>query len=174
MGGDLNVVRFPGERNREGRCIGAMRRFSQVIDDLGLKDLPLQGGAFTWTGGSGKQRMARLDRFLILDDWEFFFINVNKRILLKPLLDNFLILLIGGGSIVRGPFLFRFENMCLKAEGFKKLIDDLWKSIEVRGASSFLVVENLKALKLKIKCWNKEVFERVEERKNQALKNLTH
>ena len=62
--------------------------------------------------------MARLDRFLILDDWEIFFINVNKRILLKPLLDHFSILLIGGGSIVRGPFLFRFENMCLKAKGF--------------------------------------------------------
>ena len=53
-------------------------------------------------------------------------------------------------------------------------IDDWWKSFEVRGASSFVAAEKLKALKLKIKCWNKEVFRRVEERKNQALHNLAH
>ena len=31
-----------------------MRRFSQVIDDLDLKDLPLKGGAFTLWGGGGR------------------------------------------------------------------------------------------------------------------------
>ena len=35
-----------------------------------------------------------------------------------------------------------------------------------------MVVEKLKALKLKLKGWNKEVFGRVEVRKNQALQNL--
>ena len=35
------MVRFPGERNRDGRLTGPMRRFSQVIEDLELKDLTL-------------------------------------------------------------------------------------------------------------------------------------
>ena len=87
----------------------------------------------------------------------------------KPLSDHFPILLTGGGSIVRGPLLFRFENMWLKAEGLKNLIDVWWNGIEIRGASSYVVAEKLKAIKLKLKCWNKEVFSRVEERKNQAL-----
>ena len=43
-----------------------MRRFSRIIDDLELKDLPLQGGDFTWVGSPGNQRMARLDKFFIL------------------------------------------------------------------------------------------------------------
>ena len=30
-----------------------MRSFSQVIDDLELKDLPLHGGDFTWAGQLG-------------------------------------------------------------------------------------------------------------------------
>ena len=68
IGGDFNVLRFPGKKNRGGRWTGAMRRFSQIIDELELKDMPLQGGVFTWTGGPGNQRMARLDRFLITDD----------------------------------------------------------------------------------------------------------
>ena len=41
LGGDFNVLRFPGERNREGRWTGTMRRFSQIIDELELKDMPL-------------------------------------------------------------------------------------------------------------------------------------
>ena len=36
------------------------------------------------------------------------------------------------------------------------------------------MAEKLKALKLKIKCKNKEVFRKVEERKNQSLHNLSH
>ena len=65
-----------------------------------------------------------------------------------------------------------FENMWLKAEGFKNLIEKWWKIFEGRGAGSYVVAAKLKALKLKLECWNKEVFERVEERKNQALQNL--
>ena len=35
-------------------------------------------------------------------------------------------------------------------------------------------MEKLKALKVKLKSWNKEVFERVEERKNTTLKKLAY
>ena len=151
IGGDFHVLRFPGKRNREGRWTGTMRRFPQIIDELELKDLPLQGGVFTWIGGPGNQRMARLDRFLITDDWDNYFGNATQSTLPRPFSDHFPILLIGGGSLVRGPTPFRFENMWLKTEGFKILIDGWWKSFDVRGASSFVVVEKLKALKIKLK-----------------------
>ena len=123
-----------------------------------MKDLPLHGGAFTWAGGPGNQRLARLDRFLIYDDWENYFESVDQRIMPKPLLDYFPILLIAGDSLVRRPMPFRFENMWLKAGDFSNLVDGLWKSFEVRRTSSFMVAEKLKALKLELKCWNKEVF----------------
>ena len=127
---------------------------------------------FTWTGGLGNQRMARLDRFLITNDWESYFGNATQSILPRPLLDHFLIFLIRGGSLVHGLTPFRFENMWFKTEGFKSLIDGWWKSFEVRGNGSFMVAEKLKALKIKLEWWNKEVFGRVETRKNQALKNM--
>ncbi|RVW36184.1 Retrovirus-related Pol polyprotein from transposon RE2 [Vitis vinifera] len=43
-GGDFNVIRFPSERSREGRMSTSMRRFSEVIDELTLRDLLRQGG----------------------------------------------------------------------------------------------------------------------------------
>ena len=39
IGGDFNVTYFPDERSREGRILSSMRKFSQVIDELELKDL---------------------------------------------------------------------------------------------------------------------------------------
>ena len=66
--GDFNEIRFPTERYRERRIMSFMRRFSHIMDELDLKDLPLQGGMYTRKGGLNNQRMARLDRYLITDD----------------------------------------------------------------------------------------------------------
>ena len=51
IGGDFNMIRFPSERNREGGISGGMRGFSQVIDGLNLKDIPLQGATLLGEGG---------------------------------------------------------------------------------------------------------------------------
>ncbi|RVW34020.1 hypothetical protein CK203_091994 [Vitis vinifera] len=69
LGGDFNITLAQGERNRQGRITSAMRRFAEVVDDLGLVDLQLQGGAFTWTGGLNNMSRAHLDRFLVSPCW---------------------------------------------------------------------------------------------------------
>ena len=51
LGGDFNTILYHFERSRNGRITSAMRRFAQIIDDLGLVDFSLQGGSFTWSGG---------------------------------------------------------------------------------------------------------------------------
>ena len=119
IGGDFNVIKFPSERSREGRMIGTMRRFSKVIEELALRDLPLHGGPFTWSGGLNGQSRSRLDRFMISEDWENHFSGEIQCSLPRPVSDHFPILLDGGG-VRRGPIPFRFENMWLKEEGFKE------------------------------------------------------
>ena len=89
------MVRFPDERNREGRITGPMRRFSQVIDELELWDSPLQRGFFTWKGGLNNQRMVRLDRFLFSDDWDLHFRGGNQSLLPRQTSDHFPVLLVG-------------------------------------------------------------------------------
>ena len=51
VAGDFNVNCFPFERSRVGRLNISMRRFSEVIDEMELVDLPLSGGNFNWRGG---------------------------------------------------------------------------------------------------------------------------
>ena len=69
----------------------------------------------------------------------------------------------------KGPFPFRFKNMWIKEEGFKDLIRVWWQSFEFRGISSYVLMEKLKAIKILLKTWNKDVFRRVEENKKLAL-----
>ena len=55
IGGDFNTVRFPEERRNAPSLTTNMRRFSEVIGDLRLRDFPLTGGPFTWIGGLNSQ-----------------------------------------------------------------------------------------------------------------------
>ncbi|RVW86319.1 Transposon TX1 uncharacterized 149 kDa protein [Vitis vinifera] len=114
------MIRFPSERSRGGRLTQAMRRFSEVVEELELRDLPLQGGVFTWCGGLNNRSKSRIDRFFISEDWETHFQGAIQTVLAKPISDHTPILLDGGG-MRRGPTPFRFENMWLKSEGFKEI-----------------------------------------------------
>ena len=76
MANNFNMIRFPSECCRGGRLSSAMRRFLEVIEDLELRDLPLQGGHFTWSGGLNNQSKSRIDRFLVSEDWEGNFFGV--------------------------------------------------------------------------------------------------
>ena len=93
--GGFNVIRFPSERNNDGRITGSMRRFAQVIDDLELKDIPTQGDSFTWRGGQHNCRMAKLDRFLVTEEWDSHFGGTRQKTLPRPTSYHFPILLEG-------------------------------------------------------------------------------
>ena len=47
VAGEFNVIRFPMECSRGGKLNSTMRRFFEIIEDLKLRDLPLQGGPYT-------------------------------------------------------------------------------------------------------------------------------
>ena len=121
MVGDFNMIRYHSERSRGGNLSPNMRGFLDVIEDLELRDLPFQGGRFTWSDSLSNRSKFRIDRFLISDEWEVHFPGVVQCILPKPVSDHFPILLDGGG-VRRGPIPFRFENMWLKEEGFKDML----------------------------------------------------
>ncbi|RVW53705.1 Dolichol-phosphate mannose synthase subunit 3 [Vitis vinifera] len=143
LGGDFNITLSQSERSRQGRITSAMRRFAEVVDELSLVDLQLQGGAFTWSGGLNSQSRARLDRFLVTPCW----------------LDQF----------------SRDSKTCgSKSRGFKDLIRNWWRGIEVSGSASFRLFAKLKELKQKLKVWNREVFGNLECNKEAALQQVEY
>ena len=89
IGGDINAFISPSESNKGGRITQAMRRFAFVIDDLRVRDLPLQGGPFTWSGGNNGQVMSRIDKFLVSGEWESYFSRVTESTLPRQVSDYF-------------------------------------------------------------------------------------
>ena len=120
-GGDFNSIRFPEERRNALSLTTEMRRFSEVIGELRLRDSPLTGGPFTWIGGLNSQAASRLDHFLISDQWEDHFSAITQSALPRMVSDHSPIVLEAGGfSSGKNPFCF--ENMWLKIDGFKDLV----------------------------------------------------
>ena len=145
-----------------------MRRFSEVVEDLELRDIPLKGGPFTERGSLNNQSHSRLGRFLGTDNWDSLFNGDVQGVLPRPVSDHFPVLLEGGG-LIRGPSPFRFENMWLEEEGFKDKMKTWWGSKFTR-TSSFNLDAKLRALKDILKNWNKEVFGLIENKKGKALR----
>ncbi|RVW83364.1 LINE-1 reverse transcriptase-like [Vitis vinifera] len=89
----MDGMRYPEERSRGGELSASMRRFTEVVEDLELRDYPLQGGLFTWRGGLNNQSQSRLDRFLVTDEWDRMFNGAMQGILARPVSDHFLFFL---------------------------------------------------------------------------------
>ncbi|KAJ9690749.1 hypothetical protein PVL29_013085 [Vitis rotundifolia] len=126
-----------------------------------------------WSGGLNSLSRSRLDRFLISEEWENHFSGAIQCSLPRPVSDHFPILLDGGG-VKRGPIPFRFKNMWLKDEGFKELLKGWWQGFNYRESYSFIITKKLKALKIKLKEWNSEVFGKVGVNKRLALDKVSY
>ena len=172
VGDDFNEVLFPYESSRGGRLSNSMRRFSDIMNDLDLRDLPLQGGPYTWRGGLNGSSMSRIDRFLVTTNWEDQCNKVTQSCLPRPVSDHFPIMLDSVG-VRTGPAPFRFELMWLKYEGFKELLKRWWQNLQFYGSFSYILSAKLKALKGILKAWNRDVFGKIETNKDDALRRVT-
>ena len=77
-----------------------------MIGELGLRDFPLVGGPLTWIGGLNSQAASRLDRFLILDQWEDHFSAITQSALPRMVSDHSPIVLEAEGFFRKKPLPF--------------------------------------------------------------------
>ena len=171
IGGDFNVTQFPSERSSGAHLDFAMMGFSYFIYEQGLMDLPLVGGAFTWSVSQDPPLWSRIDHFLVSPELEAWFLGVRQKRLPCLCSDHFPIIL-ELGDVSKGKRLFKFKNMWLKAEGFVALLKQWWDSYEFQGTLSFVLACKLKALKLNLKTLNEEVFGVIERNKRILLEDL--
>lgn len=66
--GDFNLTRFPDDKNTDSFNVADADRFNEVINALGLIEIPLVDRAYTWSNRRDEPTLVRLDRcFVSLD-----------------------------------------------------------------------------------------------------------
>lgn len=71
-----------------------------------------------------------------------------------------------------GPKPFRIINGWLDHDSFKGFVEKEWESPKVSVSFCFIIKENLRFLKHKLKCWNNEVFGRVDLNIEKAVDDI--
>lgn len=155
--GDFNTIVKCGEKKNCKRITKSMRKFNKFIVEHDLIDLPLKGARYTWSNGQSNSVMCRSYMFLISPSFEQHYPFVTQLAKAKPTSDH-IPLLLDISDPSWGPSPFRFEAMWFMENGFLQLLEDWWLSFCFAGTPSTVLWLKLKALKEKLKVWNKEVF----------------
>ncbi|KAI0504038.1 hypothetical protein KFK09_014985 [Dendrobium nobile] len=162
VGGDFNIISNATERRGGSRPnIKAMEDFNDMINDCNLNDIGFLGNSFTWSRANLYQR---LDRFLFNNDWLSFFSSTNVEHLSKTLSDHAPLLLTINVVNQRGTSAFRFFNMWLMHDSFKKVVENNWNApvFPDNNISGMLRLwSKLTRLKQCLRYWNKFVFKNV-------------
>lgn len=171
IGGDFNVCRYESERYNCVRRSRAMKSFTDIIQDLGIIDLPLQGAHYTWFRGEDSLQASRIDRFLISPEWNDNFKTI-KQLALPRVESDHRPLLLECGDWKANPSYFKFENMWLQVEGFVDKIEEWWHSYSIRRSPDFILVQKQRKLKKDITDWNRTTFGQLEAQKTKLLEDL--
>ncbi|XP_026384706.1 uncharacterized protein LOC113280273 [Papaver somniferum] len=169
IGGYFNTITKCAEKKNCKTITRSMQKFNHFIVEHDLIDLPLKGARYTWSNGQANTVMCRLDRFLISPSFEQHFPFVTQ--LARPTSDH-IPLLLDISDPSWGPSPFRFEVMWFLENGFLQLLEDWWISFCFAGTPSTVLWLKLKALKEKLKIWNKEVFGHTNTRLNAILSDI--
>lgn len=151
-----NLIRFSWECsgvNETGRDVG-MNNFGDFIDIWGLIDGPLKGAKVTWSSFQHNASLSRLDRFLFCGAWEDLFPDRYQSMLLRTTSDHFPICL-GLCRTVGGLSPFKFEEIWFMELDFMDVVSNEWNRVEFLGNPSRKFALKLKALKFRLKGWNK-------------------
>ncbi|WMV13351.1 hypothetical protein MTR67_006736 [Solanum verrucosum] len=152
----------------------AMEDFSDFIEDMELQDLPLTGGSFTWRKwrkGDRQDIAARLDRFLISEEWEVSFRKIKQSILPRVTSDHNPLLLECGNWEKQTSY-FKFENWWLQTQDFNERIKVWWNSVTYVGRPDYILACKLKLLKVKLKEWSKTLHGNLGLQKQCTLNQL--
>nr|CAD1823427.1 unnamed protein product [Ananas comosus var. bracteatus] len=119
--GDFNVLLSLEDKNGVPTHIPDILNFRDVINDIGLIDVPMLNRSYTWSNG-------RSIPTFILPDWSLFFPRSTLKALPRPR-SNHCPLILSAFTFVPHPHIFRFESFWLRIPSLGGTIIKAWNSI---------------------------------------------
>lgn len=165
--GDFNFVRAMEERCGISSGSDHFHRdtveFNAFINSMELLDIPLTGCRFTWFRPNG-QAVSRLE-------WQDMWPNCYQQVLGRDISDH-CPMLIKSSNLNWGPRPFRVLNCWFHDPGFFKFVENEWSRLHFNGWGAFILKENLRALRLRLKTWNAEVFGDLTKRRREIEQKM--
>ncbi|XP_071679528.1 uncharacterized protein [Lolium perenne] len=125
VAGDFNMILNASEKNNENLDRGMMQRFRAFVHEHELKDLYMQGRAFTWSNERERATLTRIDRVLVSVDWDLQHFDSVLQGLSSSVSDH-APLHLALNAAFRPKRRFKFENFWLKLEGFDEAVRNAW------------------------------------------------
>jgi hypothetical protein len=169
--GDFNLIYKAEDKNNSNYNRALMGRFRRLIDDLGLKDIPLHGWKFTWSNHHTNPTLVRLDRALCTLDWE----NLYPNVLLQSIAfedSDHCPLLLGLNDIKPGKKRFHFEAFWPKIEGFLGAVEQVWTAVQPQCCPLLTLDLKFKATTKGLQAWSDKNVGHVESQLSLAWEVL--
>ncbi|GMJ00001.1 hypothetical protein HRI_003669300 [Hibiscus trionum] len=151
VGGDFNAYLSRDEKKGLAFNPTSMLVFRNFLQDVGLVDIPLSGGSYTWSNNRDPATFVRLDRFLIDPEFLLRFKNISQILLPRSLSDHNAVQL-SEEAINWGPRPFKLYNYLLDDDDLVKTIKNKFayqKNTNKRSG----ILSILKGSKEAIKSW---------------------
>jgi hypothetical protein len=152
--GDFNFYRSMENRNRGGANLQDIMTFNQIINNLGLQEIPLKGRNYTWSNMQEQPLLEQLDWCFTSANWILDYPNTLMLPLARTTSDHTPCAVQIRTSIPKAQ-IFRFENFWVDQPGFTEVVQMVW-NVEVRANNSVSrVAAKLKLLRRVLKRWAK-------------------
>lgn len=151
--GDFNFYRSLENRNKPGGDINDIFIFNEIISNLGLLEVPLNGRNYTWSNMQDNPLLEQLDWVFISPAWSINFPFTQALALAKHISDHASLKIQIQTSVPRAN-VFRFENFWVKHDGFSQQVLNAWHSVQ-NDDNALAISAKFKQLRRNLKCWSK-------------------
>lgn len=153
--GDFNFYRSLDNRNKNGGNFQDTQIFNDMIDFLGLVELPLKGRGFTWSNMQDDPLLEQLDWFFTSVNWTADYPDTLVTPLGRPTSDHVPCKVTVGTKIPRAN-IFRFENFWTSHSSFHATVQQSWeKPVHNCSNSVANLSAKFKRLRYDLKQWSK-------------------
>ena len=154
--GDFNLIRRPENRNKEGANLAEILMFNEVISDLGLNEIFLQGRKYTWSNKQTSPLLEKLDWAFTSNSWVLKYPNTTMTALdMSP--SDHCPCIISISSHIPKSGTFRFENYWLRQENFGLILNQSWANPTNQVDPAKNVTAKFKNLRKNLKQWQASI-----------------
>jgi hypothetical protein len=147
--------------------------FNAIIDGLNLKKLQMSGRNYTWANNLANPTYEKLDRVLIITEWEEKFSLTMVRALTREVSDHTPLLLNSGeSSLMATQPIFKFELGWLLQDGFMKMVRDIWTNTLVGSTPMERWQGKICRLRQYLRGWAKNMSDQYKKEEKEILDTL--